>query len=122
MSRASQKFDQKLFELKTRELNHQMQIKSEASNNAAFQGMPVTGRGSALAGPASTRIVDGQLSLLGEWLEGIDRTAREVWGIQDEAVTPEFVRDVLVPEAMMLISSILAVCRFGRKIVTVPSN
>ncbi len=49
------------------------------------------------------RMVDGQLFLLNEWLEGIDRVAREVWQTQGEAITPEFVRDILVPEAIMLI-------------------
>jgi lambda repressor-like predicted transcriptional regulator len=40
---------------------------------------------------------------LREWLEGVDRIAREVWQTQGEMITPDFVRDVLLPEAMTLI-------------------
>jgi len=80
-----------------------MQIRSVASDKAALQRMPVTGRSGSFGGLASVRMVDGQLFLLNEWLEGIDRTAREVWQTQGEVITPEFVRDILVPEAITLI-------------------
>jgi lambda repressor-like predicted transcriptional regulator len=51
-------------------------------------------------------IVDSQLALLrDEWLKGIDGIAREVWQIQGKALTPGFVRDVLLPNAMGLIGS-----------------
>ena len=103
MGSASQKFDRDLFGLMTRELSREMQIRSVASDKAAFQRSPVMGRSSALGGLASVRMVDGQLSLLNEWLDGIDRMAREVWQTQGEAITPEFVRDILVQEAIILI-------------------
>ena len=49
-------------------------------------------------------MVGGQLALLrDEWLTGIDRIAREVWQTQGDAMTPDFVREILVPEAMMII-------------------
>ena len=38
-----------------------------------------------------------------EFLKGVDRTAREDWQTQGEVVTPDFVRNVLVPKAMTLI-------------------
>jgi hypothetical protein len=49
--------------------------------------------------------VNGQLALLGEWLRRVDRIARGVWQTQGEPITPDFVRDVLVLEAMTLIAA-----------------
>jgi len=102
MGRASQEFDRQLFSMKMSELSHQMQIKSVASDKVAFQGASGPAR---LGGSALVRIVDGQLVLLREWLGGVDRIAREVWQTQGVTITPDFVRYVLVPEAMMLIGT-----------------
>jgi hypothetical protein len=89
MSGASEKFDQQLFTRKLSELSHQMQLK--------LSELPRTKNG------APNR--DGEIATLREWLEGVDRIAREVWQIQGEVVTPEFVRDKLVPETMTLIGA-----------------
>jgi hypothetical protein len=98
MGRASQKFDRQLFTLKLSELSRQMQIKSVASDSKAR--VASRERGNSLL----MHMVGGQLALLrDEWLTGVDRIAREVWQTQGEAMTPGFVRDVLVPEAMTLI-------------------
>jgi hypothetical protein len=98
MVRASQEFDQRLFELKLSELSREMQIRSRSSYNkkrAASQG---TGRSYLMD------VVDCQLSLLrDEWLNGVDRIAREVWQIQGKALSPAFARDVLVSKAIELI-------------------
>jgi hypothetical protein len=75
-----------------------MQVKSVASDGKA--GVAYRKTGSFLV-----NTVDGQLALLGEWLEGVDRICREVWQTQGEAITPEFVREILVPEAMTLIGA-----------------
>jgi hypothetical protein len=99
MGRASQEFDRQLFTLKLSKLSSQMQIKSVASDRKANVASRETG------GSFLVKSVDGQLALLGEWLEGVDRICREVWQIQGESVTPDFVRDILVPEAMMLIEA-----------------
>jgi len=93
MGTASQRFDRELFTLKLLELSREMQIKSVASDRRAG-----TGGGSILL-----KTVEGQLVLLREWLTEVARIAREVRQIQGEAVTPDFVREVLVPEAMALI-------------------
>jgi hypothetical protein len=98
MGRASQKFDRELFTLKLSELSHQMQIKSVTSGRTSGTG--------GLGGSLLLNIVDGELALLrDEWLTGVDRIAREVWQAQRETITPDFVRDVLVPEAMTLIGN-----------------
>jgi hypothetical protein len=97
MGRASEKFDRQLFTLKLSELSHQMQIKS-ISGKARVSSQKT-------GGSVLLNIVKGELALLPEWLEGVDRIAREVWQIQSEAVTPEFVRDILMPEAMTLIGA-----------------
>jgi hypothetical protein len=97
MGRASQKFDRQLFTLKLAELSRQMQTKSAAPDGKAGVASRNTGRSFLMYN------VGRQLALLREWLEGVDRIAREVWQKQGEMITPEFVRDVLVPEAMTLI-------------------
>ena len=94
MGRASQEFDRQLFTLKLSELSRQMQIESVKSDRAAAR----QGGGSVLI-----RIVDGQLAVLSKWLEGVDRICREVWQTQGETITTEFVREILVPNAMTLI-------------------
>jgi hypothetical protein len=98
MGRASQKFDRQLFTLKLAELSRQMQIKSAAPDGKAGVASQKTSRSFLMY------IVDRQLALLRDgWLKGVDRIAREVWQTQGEVVTPDFVRNVLVPEAMTLI-------------------
>ena len=97
MSGASQKFDRKLFTLKVSELAREMQAKSTDSDRKASAEARKAGTSSLI------KTVDGQLALLDEWLEGIDRICREVWRVQGEAFTPDFVREVLLPEAMTLI-------------------
>jgi hypothetical protein len=103
MGRTSQRFDRQLFTFKlSEELSPLMQKESVASNKAAFRG----GNGPAkLGGSVLVRIVGGQLVLLREWLRRVDRIAREVWQTQGEPITPEFVRDILVPEALTLIGA-----------------
>ncbi len=98
MGRASEKFDRQLFTLKLAELLRQMQIRSEA----AFQGASGPAK---LGGSVLSRSVDGQLTLLGELLEGVDRICREVWQTQGEAITPDFVREILGPEAIRTIGT-----------------
>jgi hypothetical protein len=91
MRRARQEFDRQLFTRKLSKPDRQMQIESFASDKAA--------------GSALIRVVDGQLAVLRNWLETRDRIAREVWQRQGEIITPEFVREILVPEAMTLIGA-----------------
>ena len=99
MGRANEKFDRQLFNFKSRELSLEMQTRSVATDKEASVA-PRTKGGSLLI-----NIVVGQLALLREWLEGVDRICREIWQTQDETVTPEFVREILVPEAMTLIGA-----------------
>ena len=94
MDGLSQRFDRQLFTLKLSELAHQMQTKSVASDRKASSGATSS---------ILLNIVEGQLALLSEWLGGVDRICRDVWQIQGEAVTPDFVREVLLPEAIVLI-------------------
>lgn len=111
MGSASQRLDRQLFELKIRDLSREMQIKSVASDKAAFRGT-FAGDG-GLAGSPLIRMVDGQLTLLGAWLAGLDRITREVWQIQGETVTPEFIREVLVQQAMTLIAARVSTVKEG---------
>jgi len=102
MGRASQEFDRQLFTLKLSELSRQMQMESVKSDRAAAWQRSGPAK---LGGSVSIRIVDGQLAVLSRWLEGVDRICREVWKTQGETVTPEFVREILVPEAMTVIGA-----------------
>ncbi len=92
MDRPSQRFDRQLFTLKLSELSHRMQTKSVGASRKT-------------SGQILLNMVDGELALLPGWLKGVDQICREVWQIQGESVTPEFVRDILVPEAMTLIGA-----------------
>jgi ribosome-binding protein aMBF1 (putative translation factor) len=121
MGRASQEFDRQLFNLKLSELSHQMLIRSAVSDRKAAVSQDIkidlgaivavegpTGRSASrkTGGSFLLNIVDGQLALLrDEWLAGVDRIAREVRQIQGEPVTPDFVREILVPVAMELIGA-----------------
>jgi hypothetical protein len=96
MDRASQRFDRELFTLKLCELTRQMQIKTEAASQIPRGRWGV----SENRWLAYRNIVDALLPLLREWLGGADRICREVWQTQGEAITPEFVREVLLPEVM----------------------
>ncbi len=97
MGATSQKFDQQLLTLKLSKPARQMQMESLASDKAA--------RSSKLAGSVLIRIVDGQLAVLRNWLETLDRVCREVWQTQGETITPEFVREILAQEAMTAIEA-----------------
>ena len=47
--------------------------------------------------------------MLRNWLKTVDRICREVWQSQGERITPEFVREILVPEAMTAIGARIGV-------------
>jgi hypothetical protein len=92
MGGITRKFDRQLYSLKLLEPSRQMQIESLASIKAA--------KLAKLAGSVLIRIVDGQLTVLRNWLKTVDRICREAWQSQGGTITPEFVREILVPEAM----------------------
>lgn len=115
------KFDRELFVLKLRDFSFQMQEKSVASDKAALAAFSID-FGHVVAvetGPENPyfpniwqnesspliRMVSGQIALLPELQEGIDRIAREVWEVQRQAVTPEFIGDILVSETLTLIAA-----------------
>jgi hypothetical protein len=99
MGRASEKFDRQLFKFKRERLSQEMQTRSVASDRKAGVTSRKTG------GSFLLNVADGQLALLGEWLKGVDRICREVWQIQGEPVTADFVREILLPEALLLIGA-----------------
>jgi hypothetical protein len=111
-SRASQKFDRELFKLKLSELERRMQIKSAEINTKAAVVARLES-GSVLA-----HILDGQTALIFEWLREVGRIAREILQNQGEAVTPTFVRDILVPEAMTLIETRAGVVKRATDLAT----
>jgi hypothetical protein len=108
---ASEKFDRELFASKLSQLSSQMQEKISAREADTLFWEAPTALLDSLASYLFHRdmgllhSLDNPLhiALLREWLEGIDRTCREVWQIQGEAVTPDFVRDILEPEAITFI-------------------
>ena len=97
MGEASGRFDRQLFTLKLSELSREMQPKAIAANRQAG----AQSRGTRSVG---LRMLDGQIAVLREWMEGMDRIGREVWQIQGEMLTPAFVREILLPEVLTLIA------------------
>ena len=93
---ASEKFDRRLFARMLSRLSNQMREKIVSPAHEAVMEYPPAFSTAFSAEPS-------EIALLREWLEGIDRVCREVWQIQGEAVTPEFVRCVLEAEAMTFI-------------------
>jgi lambda repressor-like predicted transcriptional regulator len=51
------------------------------------------------------RFVDGNLELIREWIKLTDQLCREVWRTQGGEITPGFVRDILIPKALITIES-----------------
>jgi hypothetical protein len=97
MGKASQRFDRQLFTLKLSELSREMQPKAIAADRRAR----AQSRGTR---SVALRMLDGQLAVLREWMEGMDQVGREVWQIQGEMLTPDFVREILLPEVLTLIA------------------
>jgi hypothetical protein len=96
----SLRFDEKLFDLKMAELLPQMY--GLAVDDTPLREALTIQEGSeeAPGGAYEVQLIDRYFVRLREQLQGIDRIAREVWQIQGEAVTPEFVREILFPKAM----------------------
>jgi hypothetical protein len=96
----SLRFDEKLFDLKMAELLPQMY--GLAVDDTPLREALTIQEGSEEAprGAYEVQLIDRYFVRLREQLQGIDRIAREVWQIQGEAVTPEFVREILFPKAM----------------------
>ena len=92
-------FDRQLFALKLAELQ---------ANIAA--SVPDTIGGPALDYPPafSELLTELQSKALLELLAGVDRICREVWRLQGEAVTYNFVRDVVIPEVTTLLNTRIA--------------
>jgi hypothetical protein len=96
----SLRFDEKLFDLKMAELLPQ--VYGLAVDDTPLREALTIQEGSEEAprGAYEVQLIDRYFVRLREQLQGIDRIAREVWQIQGEAVTPEFVREILFPKAM----------------------
>lgn len=101
MDRSSQRFDRQLFALKLQELSHEMQRKSLECDRGAF----AKDYNSALGGSPLLRLVNGQVALLREWLDGMARIAREVAEIQGEELSLDFVRGELLQRGLQLIAA-----------------
>src|SRR5215467_9752253 len=66
----SQGFDRNLFDLKQAELSRRMKDKSRACDIQSRTGVE--------------EILKAEIEILSEWLDDVDRNAREVWEIQGE--------------------------------------
>jgi hypothetical protein len=86
-------FDRHLYALKMADLSNEMRRRGEMAGRELGK----------TAGSQLVRIVKVQVAVLRDWLEGIDRICREVWQTQGEELTPRFVRDVLMGEALLLV-------------------
>jgi hypothetical protein len=105
MDGVSERFDEKLFDLKMGQVFPE--IYGLAVDDTPLREALTIQEGSEEAprGAYEVQLIDRYLVRLREQLQGIDRIAREVWQIQGEAVTPEFVREILFPKATNLIDA-----------------
>jgi hypothetical protein len=104
-SRASEKFDEQLF---NRKLSEELSDLPMNFVDATFRTLLKSHETGVEQFPMY--FVNSQLALLRDRrLVGVDRVGREVWQVhQGKAVTPEFVRDILVPKAMEQIAVVEA--------------
>lgn len=104
-SRASEKFDEQVFNLKLSVELSDLPINFVDAINRTLLDNHETG-----ADWSPRYFVDTQLALLRERrLVGADRVGREVWQIHlGELITPEFIRKILVPKALEQIATVEA--------------
>jgi hypothetical protein len=87
------KFDRRLFELRLHEPSRQMQTETVASRRQIYSEHSGS---NSLTQTLFIRLVDADLTILRRYLENVDRICREVWHTQQNPVTPDFVRTVLL--------------------------
>jgi hypothetical protein len=97
MSEIWKRFDQRLFSLKLTEPSLQMHKEVDASRRNIHFEWSRSGRG-----PHSLylELIDGDMAILSKYLEIVDRLCRDVWLIQGNRITPEFVR--AIPSGMLM--------------------
>ncbi len=86
-------FDQHLLTLKLHEPNLKMHEEVSATTRRIYADNP-------LRSDLHTRLIEAELTILEKYLGVVDRLAREVWQLQGNAITPEFVR--ALPHMLML--------------------
>jgi DNA-binding XRE family transcriptional regulator len=94
-------FDERLFQLKLQPMNQQMHAEAGKCWARARAEVKRLGNHARLL-PA---FVECQLEVLRKYLEEIYRLRREVWLLDGNAVTPEFIRNILVPHAFTVIAA-----------------
>lgn len=91
-------FDRKLFIQKLARLSRDLQRKTQDAANRVRDQQRRIGQGKGASFYA--KLVDAHLDVLGQRLELVDRTCREVWEVQGGILTPEFVRRVIRDDAV----------------------
>lgn len=94
-------FDEELFSLKMREPTRRMQEETQKALSRV-RGETHQKGNSAYFAPA---FVKAAVEILKGYLEEVDKTCRDVWISDGNAVTPEFIRDVLVPHISQCVAS-----------------
>jgi hypothetical protein len=92
-------FDERLFQLKLQPINQQMHADAGKCWALARAEVKRLGNHARLL-PA---FVECQLEVLRKYLEEVYRLRREVWLLDGNAVTPEFIRNIVVPHVFTVV-------------------
>jgi len=94
-------FDERLFQLKIQPMNQRMHGDSGKCWARARAEVQRLGNRARLL-PA---FVEYQLEVLRKYLDEVDRLRREVWLLDGNTVTPEFIRNIVVPHVFTIIAA-----------------
>lgn len=95
-------FDQQLYALKLREPAKRLHSETEKRLRQVSVDQRKNGQG---LGPAwLAKCADASIDVLREYLEAADNACRETWLADGNSITPEFIRDILIPHISLVIS------------------
>ncbi len=95
-------FDEHLYTRKIQELSHWLHAETDARLRQADAEQKAIGQGLGTGWLAKR--VDAATDVLREYLPKVDEACRETWLSDHEAITPDFVRKVLVPHVFTVIA------------------
>jgi hypothetical protein len=100
---AMKPFDERLFTLKLHEPSKRIQLQTATRLHQVDAGQRAIGqaRGTAWL----VKRVDAAIGVFREFVPEIDKACRETWLSDDNSITPEFIRGVLVPHVFTIMAA-----------------
>lgn len=96
-------FDERLFTLKLHEPSKRMQLQTAARLHQVDAEQRAIGQ--ARGTGWLVKRVDAAIGAFSEFVEEIDKACRETWLSDDDSITPEFIRGVLVPHVFTIMAA-----------------